>query len=405
MKVGVLGGGLQGCSLALNLAERGVEVTLFDKNASLISRAGAANEGKIHLGYMYANDPSFRTATMMARGAIAFEPFMKRFLATTSPAFETSEPAAYVLHNASQRPASDVAEYIRVAHEKILEATAQDGGSYFGQDLSTPPRRWGADERAAEFDPEVAVDAYQTCEVAVNPMALAREIGDCVLAHPKIDVRLNSTVTAAEDLGDVMAVTIERDTQSTVHQFDHAVNALWDGRLALDKSFGLPITRPWLHRLKYGVGITLPAGAPVPKSATFVSGPFGEVVTYPGRKIYLTWYPACLREVTKSVQPPDWPNRCEGPLRDEILAQTVTQMGAFIPALRALDPADLPDAIVKGGAIVAVGETDIYDPTSELHNRYQIGITSTGRYHSIDPGKLTMAPYFANQFTAMLLGD
>jgi len=66
-----------------------------------------------------------------------------------------------------------------------------------------------------------------------------------------------------------------------------------------------------------------------------------------------------------------------------------------VSSLRALDVENLPEATVKGGAIVAWGKTDIYDPTSELHRRFEIGVTSEGRFHSVDPGKLTMAPYFA----------
>jgi hypothetical protein len=72
-------------------------------------------------------------------------------------------------------------------------------------------------------------------------------------------------------------------------------------------------------------------------------------------------------------------------------------MSEIMPCLAALKGASLPDALVKGGVIVAWGETDIYDPLSELHRRYEIGVTSEGRYHSIDPGKLTMAPYFAER--------
>jgi glycine/D-amino acid oxidase-like deaminating enzyme len=60
MRVGVLGGGLQGCCAALALADRGAQVALFDRNQALVTRAGAANEGKIHLGYMYAGDPRAR---------------------------------------------------------------------------------------------------------------------------------------------------------------------------------------------------------------------------------------------------------------------------------------------------------------------------------------------------------
>ena len=78
--VGVLGGGLQGCCTAIALAARRVRVTLFDKNDALLRRAAIANEGKIHLGYMYAGDPSLSTAKTMMAGTLAFAPFLERHL-------------------------------------------------------------------------------------------------------------------------------------------------------------------------------------------------------------------------------------------------------------------------------------------------------------------------------------
>ena len=53
------------------------------------------------------------------------------------------------------------------------------------------------------------------------------------------------------------------------------------------------------------------------------------------------------------------------------------------------------DITVRGGVIVAWGSTDIDDRASELPRRHEIGVHSYGSYHSIDPGKLTMAPHFA----------
>jgi hypothetical protein len=58
------------------------------------------------------------------------------------------------------------------------------------------------------------------------------------------------------------------------------VNALWEGRLGLNEAMGFRANRPWLHRLKYGVSFRLPPGVSSPPSATFVLGPFGEVVNY-----------------------------------------------------------------------------------------------------------------------------
>ena len=97
---GVLGGGLQGCCTAIALAARKVKVTLFDKNETLLSRAATANEGKIHLGYMYAGDPSLSTAKTMMAGALAFAPFLERYLARPGHSFALSVPElrAYNAH-------------------------------------------------------------------------------------------------------------------------------------------------------------------------------------------------------------------------------------------------------------------------------------------------------------------
>lgn len=50
--------------------------------------------------------------------------------------------------------------------------------------------------------------------------------------------------------------------------FDHVVNALWDGRLAVDATLGLLPRRPWLHRFKYGIQFRRPAGEPALPTVT-----------------------------------------------------------------------------------------------------------------------------------------
>jgi hypothetical protein len=102
-----------------------------------------------------------------------------------------------------------------------------------------------------------------------------------------------------------------------------------------------------------------------------------------------------LQAISSDVTPPDWATYPEEPLRSRIVAGTFRALSAIVPSLRNLDVASLPELCVKGGAIVAWGNTDIYDPASELHRRYEIGVTSSNRFHSVDPGKLTMVPYFA----------
>src|ERR1700712_1332268 len=142
MHVAVLGGGLQGCCVALALAERGINTAIFDRNDRLLSRAAVANEGKIHLGYMYANDRTYSTARMMMQGALAFAPFFARHLGLSQDSISISRPAAYVVHRDSQRSADQVSRYLKSVHALIREASEGRRDAYFGRDLTDEPRMW-----------------------------------------------------------------------------------------------------------------------------------------------------------------------------------------------------------------------------------------------------------------------
>jgi glycine/D-amino acid oxidase-like deaminating enzyme len=394
MHVAVLGGGLQGCCVALALADRGLNVTLIDRNATLLSRTAVANEGKIHLGYMYAADPTFSTARMMIQGALAFAPFMSRYLGVPLGQMPVSVPAIYAVHRDSQHGADHIAAYLTATHRLIEEASSARPADYFGLDLRHAPRRRSEGELAASFCPEHTLAAFDTVEVAIDPQALARAVRARIADDRRIEVRLDTDVLAAEAADDGIMVLCRNGEDRSRERFDHAVNALWDGRIALDATMGHRPQRPWLHRLKYGVSFRIPPGARRPPSATFVSGPFGEVVSYGDGLTYLTWYSQCLREITDADSPPHWETYPADPLKSEIAGGTIGALAEVVPSLRALCRSDLVDIQVKGGAIVAWGSTDIHDSWSELHRRFEIGITSVGRYHSVDPGKLTMAPFF-----------
>jgi glycine/D-amino acid oxidase-like deaminating enzyme len=303
MLVGVLGGGLQGCCIALALAERKARVILFDKNDAPLSRAAIANEGKIHLGYMYAGDPTLSTAKTMMAGALAFAPFLERHLAQPSHSFAVSVPATYIVHRDSQHSAEDICAYLRTVHALVNEATEGENRDYFGRDLGAPLRPWSAAEKEAEFDPAIAIAAVSTPEIAINPQVLAPILRECIAAHPLIEVRCGRTVLGAKMERDQICVLSEGQDGHSRDRFDHVVNALWDGRLKLNETLGFQANRPWLHRLKYGVSFRLPSDVRPPPSATIVLGPFGEVVTYGDGIIYLTWYPECLEAISTDIAP------------------------------------------------------------------------------------------------------
>jgi hypothetical protein len=375
----------------LALAERGIDVVLFERNSAILSRTAIANEGKIHLGWMYAADPSLATAKTMMTGALEFGPFFERYLGLATARFETSVPASYVVHRDSQHSSEEVRAYFAAVHELLREASVATPGAYFGQDLARAPREWSAEERDQAFDASRVDTVFDTPEVAIDPLELARRLGEVIVSHPRIELRLRHEVTAASEAG----VTARNDGATGEERFDAVVNALWESRLAIDATAGMSAERPWLYRLKYGIGFTWPADVPRPPSATIISGPFGEVVSYPDSTTYLTWYPTCVTEMSSEIVPPYWPASPERHLRAAMVAGTFDSLAAIVRALAPLRGRELDGLWIKGGPIVAWGRTDIDDPRSELHNRYEIGVHSRGNYHSVDPGKLTMAPFFA----------
>ena len=80
-RVAVVGGGVLGVTTALLLAEGGTAVTLFERQPLLWSGATAANEGKVHLGPVYALGTE-RTWMVMIEAALAFGALLERSVGT-----------------------------------------------------------------------------------------------------------------------------------------------------------------------------------------------------------------------------------------------------------------------------------------------------------------------------------
>jgi len=76
----VLGAGRAGYGVAL---ERGERVVLFERRGAPMQEASRWCEGKIHLGFVHANDPSLRTARAMVDGALAFAETLERWVDLT----------------------------------------------------------------------------------------------------------------------------------------------------------------------------------------------------------------------------------------------------------------------------------------------------------------------------------
>ena len=396
MRVAVLGAGLQGSCVALELARHGFEVDLFDRNDRCLSQASAQNEGKIHLGYVYGNDPSLRTARLMVRGALSFAPLMRTWIGDAIDRVPVSTPFHYVVHRESLLSADQVERHLQATHQIARAQLNGDADAYFGIDLAQSPERIDPSEHRFASDRVAAV--FMTPEIAIDPEALAAAVRQQLDQVPGINCVLNAEIVSVDSTAtNRMKVDFVVDSERQSRSYDHVVNTLWDGRLAIDATLGIHPDRPWLFRTKYFLRLQ---GAPdrgaVP-SATIVLGAFGDVVHYANGALYLSWYPAGMRQTTGELSPGDSAAALDADTAAEIRHSIVARIAEIVPEVSAAIGSAIDGADVKGGVIFAYGQSDISDPASELHQRHDVGVHSYGRYHSIDTGKLTLAPLFAKE--------
>ncbi|EAR52123.1 hypothetical protein OG2516_18700 [Oceanicola granulosus HTCC2516] len=394
--VAVLGSGIQGALVALELADRGVRVDLYEVADAPMTAASRWNEGKIHLGYLFANDPSGRTAPGLVDGAAAFSAMADRYIGRSRIEASRSSPFTYAVHADSLLSPEQVLDHARRVGEMVDANRARLGPAVQLQDAPLFERVSDA-ERSSQYDPATIIGAVRTPEVALNPHVVADAVTQAVLSHPRISFLGNHRVRQVTRETDGLSVHTLRANQEMAREtYKHVVNALWANRLLIDAGLGLVPPRPWLFRYKLAAHARLSRPLPLIGSTTIVLGGFGDIVNF-GEHLYLSWYPAGRIGSSTALAPPDWHSAVTPELKAATWESFRTELGRIDRHLAA-QGGQLGESVdVQGGVIFSWGETDVSDPSGEIHQRHDIGPRTHDGYTSVDTGKWCMAPLFATE--------
>jgi glycine/D-amino acid oxidase-like deaminating enzyme len=406
MRVAVLGAGLTGVGTALELAKRGVSVTLVDQDPRPMNRASLRNEGKIHLGLIYANAGSLRTAAQQLNGALRFRSLLGRWIGCHAERLERSTPFWYVVANDSLLSADRLAEHYGALQSLYEESVSDDRSlDYLGK---RPQRLWDWCQRQTleqHLNGDRFIAGFKTEEVAIDTDELARTLRAAVADSPFIQFLPEHSVRGVVRRHGFLRVEGTAPEGSWTIEADHVVNALWENRLAIDATLGIAAAPGWLYRLKYRVIARLPERLRDGPSVTMVLGAYGDVVIRRDGTAYLSWYPSGLQGWSHELAPPaGWAPACRGDVPEgdarRMAMEIIRHIDAWYPGIGECEP-----LVVDAGAIVAYGHTDVDDRSSVLHDRSRIGVVSHDGYHSADPGKLTTAPMVAVQAADAVIGQ
>lgn len=397
-RIAVLGAGIMGCSLALYLARRGALVTLFDAAPQPFTAASRWNEGKIHLGHIYSADASLRTADHVLPGGLLFRPLVEDLLATSLAPVITREDDVYLCHRKSVVSPDAMEAYLQQVTQRVR--AHPDARHYLADASQSRTQRLTTVELAALTASADIVAGFRVPERSVQTPWIADRFVAAVAAEPRIESCMNTRITAARPLSGHVDGAWQVETLSgTFGPYDNVVNALWQGRMAIDATAGLAPAGVWTNR--YRQSLFLRTREPVRTPCVVIAtGPFGDIKNYNDRDFYLSWYPDGLRAESTAVAPPE-PYSLAMPDPGPLSASILDHLESLLPWVAQLRE-HTESLSIEGGWVFAAGGGQLSDPSATLHRRSEYGVVRLGGYVSIDTGKYSTAPWTARTLAAQL---
>ncbi|WP_425638256.1 FAD-dependent oxidoreductase [Algoriphagus yeomjeoni] len=401
----VLGAGIQGICIALELAKQGKYVTIIDQDTIPFNRASLRNEGKVHLGIVYMNDPTFATPKLMLKASMEFRKSLERWIGDKSYHLGLSNPFYYLVAKDSFLNPEELEMRYQKMEEIFNDYTSKHADwDYLGTKPSYLTKRV-SDEKANElFGDEVVQAAFETAEYSVDTELLKKYLTEALLSNPRISFCPNHHIKNISRNNEMLTVSGFVGNKEFRFEAEQVINATWEGKFALDESFGVAKPKDLLHRLKYRVMVKIDPSLLERPSATMVIGKYGDVVIKKDGTAYLSWYPAGCLGWSTEISPPETWNEVSRGIVSEEKANALSSI--FLEEIEKWFPGINKSItyLVDGAPIVAYGKTDVDDSNSKLHDRTNIGLrTYGGNYHSIDTGKLTTAPMFAVESVKSIL--
>jgi hypothetical protein len=403
-RVAIIGGGGVGACTALELAQNGCQVTIFEQRAEAVLQASRVNEGKIHQGFIYAKDRSLDTVRLMTAGALTFRQFLARWI-DTDQAVRFSRPFVYGVHKDSMLSVDELGAHFQACCDIFADAQSVSRLDYLGQDSRINFTRLSKNELADVLNPESFDAAFQTSELGVETRRIADHIRLALPREDRIELRTRCTVTSAARRNDgKFTISFEADGhRDTDGPFDAVINAAWENRLKIDQTVGIRPAHDWSYRHKFGSRVNIDiTGTDLP-SVTSVLGPLGDIVNYGEDGLFVSWYPTGMVSMISELAPPaDWLDMTRED-RMRVFRASIKHWAGLSPAVADfVYDDDQVDPL--SGVIFAWGDTDIDDRQSGLHARSTVGIHSEDGYHTVNTGKYTLVPYYAMQAADRILG-
>ena len=379
----VIGGGTLGSLIALRLSNLGLNVEIFESKPELLKGASYLGEGKIHLGYTYglSKESSYE---QLVESALTFTENIENSICKPVDWKDiTSIPFSYKVAENSLISPDEFINHGRniintIKQKKHLE-------TYLGLPV----------EKIMEFE-RTSERSFITSERSVDLEKLREIIIAEINARENITLNVNSEILLVKtDSHDKYILSNNGDELE--QRFDYVINCTWEKRYLLDQMFWdkLPV-------LNYRTKLYVYAKTSLQEAAfTTVLGKYGDLVIFNTGRLYGSDYLTGLTSFTNEVLP----NFAERESLPEELVSKHWESFKSRFLLEVPELSEVADITTFERSVVAVGDSDIDEFNSGLHDRSPHYLNRKGNYISVLGTKMTTIPQLAKKIVDWISSD
>jgi glycine/D-amino acid oxidase-like deaminating enzyme len=373
-KVAVIGGGIAGCTTALELAKQGHKVIIYEQNSDILQGTSSRTPGRMGLGYHYFHSG---TAEHYMRQTVGF---MQKY----SDCFVGNELTPHLQHG----------RYFIVKDSLIdsqeLMANYDDVERKFEEICKTDPSKsiFGTMHlhrtlHRSEFESDIASEkvafAFETEERLLDWQKFSARLKSEIANNPNIEIRKGRAV---EDISIDNSGKFLVKQSDKVREVDYVVNCTWQNIEDLNAKLDIgdahirktDPTTATTSRLKLLVEVELPDSLKDKHSMFFCVGPHAMFSNLGNGKGRITFAPVTnFGTTTETKMPEQW----ERWLSEGLSPEETQQYGqAIIDGVTGYIPA-MKDAVLSSviaGIVKSKGSVDIADKDSPFHKRDYSGV-------------------------------
>lgn len=369
----IIGAGAAGFSAALELAQKGYQVELIEKD-TLGSGTSGRNPGRMGHGFHYTD---IETAKAYLHASILVQKTHPGYLIGQDLPFNNPlRHGRYFITKDSNPPKDKILETYKAIKEEYKRlCDLEPENEVFG-----PPdnffRILDPDEYKDEVNMDIVDVGIETAEHLFDWQHFASDIRTKISSHPNITLREQTEVTliSRNDLGEPR-FTIEAKTKGESFSFktDYIVNSTWQEIKRLNDHIGLRmIPGERTNRLKTLLVLELPESLKNSHSMFFCMGQHCMISNLGNGKAMATFASVTNMEASSELSMSDNAQRllrgeATEDEKENIAQQMIKGISHYIPEIAHARAIDLKFGIVQTEGNLTLN--DLNDPSHSFHKR------------------------------------